>query len=618
MEPHKSPTGTKGSRKSTHEELLAASQAVEQEINAVKALKRLSIGNNLSYDPDLPYSESEKLDFDIIDIHNDKENQTPVDDELDQDHVLPDANKFMWVPATAHPQLAPEKFRKHVQATVDEITSKLQRSASSRSSLSHETRDSQTDLEKPTEPNRTDTGLHRKPSIKQLTKELESLSQMAGLDDTDAVTLARTLSSSSWKLKENFDTVSSLSRKSSASSVDSELDLPGTQLKRSKWTTYRRGSRSSRATPQSPHILANSSPSAFPDHLKSKTLPHTHSSKAAMSSAPTSAAVSPEILPPVSSKAPTSSLPPLPVEKNSPLPPLPKEQPVQTAPPVKSPPQTPEKPIEQKTSRKSSWTWLSGNKDKEKKEKERSPPNHSRNRHGTASDVVSIQNVESPLPSPPREQEKEKKSLSGFFKLKKDKPKSTEKSAPPETLSDSDNESITDKRILNLRKKKEEPQQEHVAKQPRPAVQQHPPPIADSPLDAVSENIKQTLMSQRRNTKPNQPLQMTDSAFGFPLPPISPSTLVMLNHRFPIHVERAVYRLSHLKLSDPKRPLCQQVLLSNFMYAYLNLVNHTLFLQQQEETYAQPVEEDNFVEPVEEYAFDDVYGGYTEEVVYEH
>ncbi|GMF08372.1 unnamed protein product [Ambrosiozyma monospora] len=76
---------------------------------------------------------------------------------------------------------------------------------------------------------------------------------------------------------------------------------------------------------------------------------------------------------------------------------------------------------------------------------------------------------------------------------------------------------------------------------------------------------------------------MTDSAFGFPLPPASHSTVVMLDYRYPVHVERAIYRLSHLKLADPKRPLCQQVLLSNFMYAYLNLVNHTLFLQSQEE-----------------------------------
>jgi hypothetical protein len=38
-----------------------------------------------------------------------------------------------------------------------------------------------------------------------------------------------------------------------------------------------------------------------------------------------------------------------------------------------------------------------------------------------------------------------------------------------------------------------------------------------------------------------------------------------------------------LKLADPKRQLRQQVLLSNFMYSYLNLVNHTLWIQSKEQ-----------------------------------
>lgn len=50
--------------------------------------------------------------------------------------------------------------------------------------------------------------------------------------------------------------------------------------------------------------------------------------------------------------------------------------------------------------------------------------------------------------------------------------------------------------------------------------------------------------------------------------------------RFPIHVERAIYRLSHIKLANPRRPLLQQVLLSNFMYGYLNLINKTAQPQQ--------------------------------------
>ncbi|RIB21145.1 hypothetical protein C2G38_2079120 [Gigaspora rosea] len=44
-------------------------------------------------------------------------------------------------------------------------------------------------------------------------------------------------------------------------------------------------------------------------------------------------------------------------------------------------------------------------------------------------------------------------------------------------------------------------------------------------------------------------------------------------NRFPIHVERAVYRLSHIKLANPRRPLHEQVLISNMMFWYLSLIN---------------------------------------------
>lgn len=39
--------------------------------------------------------------------------------------------------------------------------------------------------------------------------------------------------------------------------------------------------------------------------------------------------------------------------------------------------------------------------------------------------------------------------------------------------------------------------------------------------------------------------------------------------RFPIAEERAIYRMAHMKLANPRRALHSQVLLSNFMYAYL-------------------------------------------------
>ncbi|KAI8887496.1 hypothetical protein K501DRAFT_268814 [Backusella circina FSU 941] len=43
--------------------------------------------------------------------------------------------------------------------------------------------------------------------------------------------------------------------------------------------------------------------------------------------------------------------------------------------------------------------------------------------------------------------------------------------------------------------------------------------------------------------------------------------------RLPIHTERAVYRLSHIKLTHPRRPLRDQVMISNLMFWYLSVIN---------------------------------------------
>lgn len=136
-------------------------------------------------------------------------------------------------------------------------------------------------------------------------------------------------------------------------------------------------------------------------------------------------------------------------------------------------------------------------------------------------------------------------------------------------------------RIKNMKKIHEEKEEKPVtpAASPSPQVEEN---VEDdskpkSTLE-VQEKLKKAI---KRYSRPNQPIEFTDSAFGFPLPPPSSSTLVMIDYRFPVHVERAIYRLSHLKLANPKRSLREQVILSNFMYAYLNLVDHTLHLEQQ-------------------------------------
>lgn len=63
-----------------------------------------------------------------------------------------------------------------------------------------------------------------------------------------------------------------------------------------------------------------------------------------------------------------------------------------------------------------------------------------------------------------------------------------------------------------------------------------------------------------------------------PGPPVQPSANGTYA-RYPIHVERAVYRLSHIKLANPRRPLYEQVLISNLMFWYLGVINRA----QQEE-----------------------------------
>ncbi|KAI8881221.1 hypothetical protein K501DRAFT_334865 [Backusella circina FSU 941] len=49
----------------------------------------------------------------------------------------------------------------------------------------------------------------------------------------------------------------------------------------------------------------------------------------------------------------------------------------------------------------------------------------------------------------------------------------------------------------------------------------------------------------------------------------------MFMTRLPLHVERAIYKLSHLKLANPRRPLHEQVLISNHMFWYLSIVSTT-------------------------------------------
>ncbi|KAF8141840.1 hypothetical protein EV363DRAFT_1468092 [Boletus edulis] len=70
-------------------------------------------------------------------------------------------------------------------------------------------------------------------------------------------------------------------------------------------------------------------------------------------------------------------------------------------------------------------------------------------------------------------------------------------------------------------------------------------------------------------------LGASKSSKGLPTSPSPQPGLQGPYARYPIHVERAIYRLSHIKLANPRRPLYEQVLISNLMFWYLGVINKT-------------------------------------------
>lgn len=74
----------------------------------------------------------------------------------------------------------------------------------------------------------------------------------------------------------------------------------------------------------------------------------------------------------------------------------------------------------------------------------------------------------------------------------------------------------------------------------------------------------QALLGASKSSKNHMPLASPGLAPGIGGNPYA---------RYPIHVERAIYRLSHIKLANPRRPLYEQVLISNLMFWYLGVIN---------------------------------------------
>lgn len=151
----------------------------------------------------------------------------------------------------------------------------------------------------------------------------------------------------------------------------------------------------------------------------------------------------------------------------------------------------------------------------------------------------SYQSSTSPSPEQRREKDKDKKGLFGKWggdkggkKSHKEKEKGGDKEKDPGFFGS----------LFGTKKKQEE---------------SSAPPIG---LGGSGRETAAALLGASKSSKSRAPSPSPTPVNGY--------------SRYPIHVERAIYRLSHIKLANPRRPLYEQVLISNLMFWYLGVINN--------------------------------------------
>lgn len=110
-------------------------------------------------------------------------------------------------------------------------------------------------------------------------------------------------------------------------------------------------------------------------------------------------------------------------------------------------------------------------------------------------------------------------------------------------------------------------------KDPRSGMKIKKSPSQDERPSAEKETATTNLFSSIFGNKKRD----KDTAIDPPKREVMPTPTVLVKEpqfysRYPIQLERAIYRMAHLKLGNSRRPLAHQVLLSNFMYGYLRKV----------------------------------------------
>ena len=134
------------------------------------------------------------------------------------------------------------------------------------------------------------------------------------------------------------------------------------------------------------------------------------------------------------------------------------------------------------------------------------------------------------------------------------------------------------------RKKGKGKETEKMVEPPRRASSQSHEPVERKASGEKESSFFGGLFGKRRSdieSHASSPSPPPSAALHLAPPPPPPTASGVMGphgrytnfYRLPIHVERAVYRLSHIKLANSRRPLYEQVLISNLMFWYLSIIN---------------------------------------------
>lgn len=197
-----------------------------------------------------------------------------------------------------------------------------------------------------------------------------------------------------------------------------------------------------------------------------------------------------------------------------------------------------EKKVEKKDSRKTSWNWLLGSEEKDKEKERRTEDKE-------------------------REKEASKKSKAAA----KQHPKAAEKTRLDVLQSSIDGNATVPKGRESLVIDRESFKLEEERRKESTRKSSDGRKDKDSGiLSAIFGGGKRSKEQKHQHQPPKESLRAPSPD---PVPRILRPDIDYNWTRFSILEERAIYRMAHMKLANPRRPLHSQVLLSNFMYSYL-------------------------------------------------